>query len=163
MKLWAYQLGELLGILFLLASTATQIFHVEPLNRQIEWRLAAFSIQQNGQIQADTIYWNRIALLRAANAAQSEIDTAQSERDKLIEKYKTADANVANYVIDKEWIESTLQLIVVGMFAIGSLLAGLGRAMEMGVLRQIEWFGRRCGSRREFIRDNTLSVAHLDV
>lgn len=138
MKLRAYQWAELLGILFLLGSTATQIFYVEPLNREIEWRLAAFSMQQNGQIQVEAIYGNRIALLRAANAAQSEIEVAESERHKLIEKYKTADANVANYVIDKQWIENTLQLIVVGLFAIGSLLAGAGRAIEMAASRQIE-------------------------
>jgi hypothetical protein len=51
MRLRAYQWGELIGIFFLLASTATQIFYVEPLKREIEWRLAAFNLQQNGQLR----------------------------------------------------------------------------------------------------------------
>ncbi len=138
MGLRSYQWGELLGILFLLASTATQIFYVEPLKREIEWRLAAFSMQQNGQIKANAIYGNRITLLKAMNAAEGEIATAEAERDKLIERYKTADANVANYVIDKEWVEDTLQVIVVVLFAIGSVLAGLGRAMEMATSQRLE-------------------------
>ena len=135
MKLRAYQWAELLGIVFLLASTATQIFYVEPLKRQIEWRLAAFSNQQNGRIQAETTFDNRIALLRALKADAGDIEAAEEGRRKLIEKYTTADANVANYVLDKEWIESVLQIIVVGLFAFGSLLAGIGRAMEMAASR----------------------------
>ena len=138
MKLRVYQWGELLGILLLLISTATQIFHVEPLKRQIEWRLAAFSIQQNGQIQVRAIYGNRTTILRALNAGQDEIKAVQNERDKLIEKYKTADANVADYILEKEWIENALQFIVAGLFAIGSLLTGFGRAMEMIASRYVK-------------------------
>ena len=135
MKLRAYQWGELIGILLLLASTATQIFYVEPLKRQIEWRLAAFSNQQNGRIQAETTFDNRIALLRALKASAGDIEAAEAGRKRLIEKYETADANVANYVLDKEWIENVLQIIVVSLFGLGSLLAGIGRAMEMAASR----------------------------
>ena len=126
-----YQWAELLGILFLLASTATQIFYVEPLKREIEWRLAAFSIQQVGQIQADATLTNRVALLTAMNADSAAIGEAEAGRAKLKERFETADTNVANYVIDKEWIENALQVTVMGLFALGSLLAGFGRAMEM--------------------------------
>ena len=138
MKLRFYQWGELLGVFFLLASTATQIFYVEPLKRQIEWRLAAFTIQQNGQIQSRATYDNSIAILRAVNAPGDQIDAAITKRDELIKKYETADANVADYVISKEWIESALQYIVVGLFAVGSILAGFGRAMELIASRRLE-------------------------
>lgn len=131
MRLRGYQWAELVGIIFLLASTATQIFYVEPLRREIEWRLAAFAMQQNGRIQVEATYGNRIAMLRALKAGDGEIAAAEAERDKLVERYKTADANVADYVLDKEWVESALQVIVLALFAIGSLLAGFGRAMEM--------------------------------
>ena len=39
MRLRGYQLGELIGIVLLLASTAMQLFYLEPLKREIEWRL----------------------------------------------------------------------------------------------------------------------------
>ena len=135
MKLRAYQWGELIGILLLLMSTATQIFYVEPLKRQIEWRLVAFSNQQNGRIQAEATLDNRIAVLRALKADAREIEAAEKGRSKLIEKYKTADANVANYILSKEWVENVLQIIVVSLFALGSLLAGIGRALEMAASR----------------------------
>ena len=47
MKLRTYQAGELVGIVLLLASTATQLFYLEPLKREIEWRLVAFNTQQS--------------------------------------------------------------------------------------------------------------------
>ena len=136
MGLRADQWGELIGILLLLASTATQIFYVEPLKRQIEWRLAAFSNQQNGRIVAETTYDNRITLLRALKADAGAIAAAEQGRKTLVEKYQTADANVANYILSKEWIENVLQIIVVALFACGSLLAGIGRAFEMAAARQ---------------------------
>ena len=37
-----YQLGELIGIVLLLGSTAMQMFYLDPLKREIEWRLATF-------------------------------------------------------------------------------------------------------------------------
>lgn len=131
MRLRFYQFGELLGVIFLLVSTATQVFYVEPLKREIESRLAAFNMQQNGQVQIRAIYGNRIATLRALKAPDDEIKAAEAERDAAIEKYKTADANISDYLIDKEWVENMLQIVVVALFAVGSLLAGFGRAMEM--------------------------------
>ena len=131
MKLKAYQWGELIGVLFLLASTAAQIFYVEPLKREIEWRLAAFYMQQNGQIETKAIFDTHIATLEALKADPDAIAAAKSARDAALAKYKTADANIADYLFEKERVESWLQMIVVALFAIGSLLAGFGRAMEM--------------------------------
>lgn len=137
MRLRVYQWGELLGVIFLLASTAAQIFYVDPLKREIEWRLAAFNMQQNGQLQMTAIYGNRIATLRALKVGEPEIAAAESERDKLIDKYKTADANISDYLFEKEASENWLQNMVVALFAIGSLLAGSGRAMEMIAARRV--------------------------
>lgn len=131
MNLRAYQWGELLGILFLLASTAAQIFYVEPLRREIEWRLAAFAMQQNAQVQIEATYGTHIATLKALEAPEAAITAAETERDATLERFRTANANISDYLIDKEQVENYLQIIVIGLFAIGSLLAGFGRAMEM--------------------------------
>lgn len=131
MRLRAYQLGELLGVIFLLVSTATQIFYVDPLKREIEWRLAAFNMQQNGRVQIDAIYGNRISTLRALKVPDGEVKAAEAEREVALAKYRTADANVSDYLIDKQQVEDLLQVLVLALFAIGSLLAGFGRAMEM--------------------------------
>lgn len=131
MRLKGYQWGELIGVLFLLASTATQIFYVDPLKREIEWRLATFSMQQNGQLQAKAIFDSRMATLRALKASDDEIRAAETERDALLAGYRTADANISDYMLDKEQVEDRLQIVVIALFAVGSLLAGFGRAMEM--------------------------------
>jgi hypothetical protein len=39
-------------------------------------------------------------------------------------------------MIAKEGVESYLEIIVIALFALGSLLAGLGRALEMQAARQ---------------------------
>lgn len=131
MTLRAYQLAEFIGILLVIASTATQIFYLEPVQRQIEWNKAAFTQQQNGQVLAREILDNRIVLLRATRAAPSEIEAAEMRRKTLIERYETADANVANLVLDKEPVEGLLQLIIMVLFGLGTLLAGYGRLMEL--------------------------------
>ena len=59
MRLKAYQYGELIGILLLLGSTAAQMFYLEPLKREIEWRLVAFNTQQSAQIQLRATFDNR--------------------------------------------------------------------------------------------------------
>ncbi|MEZ5898927.1 MAG: hypothetical protein R3D51_05460 [Hyphomicrobiaceae bacterium] len=138
MKFKFYQVAELIGVFFLLASTAAQMFYVEPLKREIEWRLSAFNMQQNGQVQLQAVFANRIAILKALKAEQTEIDAAQADRAKAMEKYQTADANIANYLLDKENIESILQIVVLALFGIGSLLAGFGRAMELIASRRME-------------------------
>ena len=135
MKLKAYQWGELIGILFLLASTAAQMFYVDPLKREIEWRLAAFNMQQNGQVQTAAIYDSRIAMLKAVNAPGEALAAAEMERETALQKYKTADANIADYLLEKEQVEDYLQVLVIVLFGIGTLLAGFGRAMEMRASR----------------------------
>lgn len=138
MWLRSYQWAELIGILFLLSSTATQIFYVDPLRREIEWRMATFSTQQTGQIQVKAIYETRLSTLRALKAADGELRQVETERDMAIAKFKTADANIAEYLLAKQPIEDALQIAVVALFAIGSLLAGVGRAMEMVASRRLE-------------------------
>ncbi|HET6390014.1 hypothetical protein [Hyphomicrobium sp.] len=131
MRFKIYQLGELFGIVLLLGATAMQMFYLDPLKRQIEWRLAAFSIQQSAQVQTTATLETRIVLLQALNTSADKIKEAEAERDKAIERFRTADANISDYMMAKEPVEDYLQLITLALFAVGSLLAGFGRAMEM--------------------------------
>lgn len=126
-----YQLGELFGIAMILASTAVQLFYLEPLKREIDWRLVAFSIQQTGQIQTKAAFDNRIAVLQAIKAAPELITTAETERGTAIQQFKNADAEVADYLFEKGNVEDFIQWLVVGLFALGTILTGYGRAMEM--------------------------------
>jgi hypothetical protein len=132
MRLKFYQVSELVGIVLLLGSTGIQLFYLEPLNREISWRLVAFASQQNGQIQVRTAYDNQLSLLKVMNAPPEAIEATEAARAKAIDKFETADANVADYVIAKEGVEDYLQIIVMALFALGSLLAGIGRALELG-------------------------------
>lgn len=131
MRLKSYQYGELIGIFLLLAATATQIFYLEPLKRQVEWRLAAFTQQQSGQVQVRIAFDNQLSLLNVLNASPDVIAETEAQRAKAIDKFETADANVANYILSKESVENYLQIIVLILFALGSLLAGIGRALEL--------------------------------
>jgi hypothetical protein len=131
MRLKGYQIGELFGIMLLLASTATQLFYLEPLKREIEWRLVAFNTQQSAQIQLSTTFDNQIALLKALNAPSEQIEQTKAQRDKTLADYKNSDANISDFMIEKENVEGYIELIVIGLFALGTLLAGLGRAIEM--------------------------------
>jgi hypothetical protein len=131
MRLKGYQIGELCGILLLLASTATQLFYLEPLKREIEWRLVAFNTQQSAQIQLRTTFDNQIALLKALNAPSEQIQQTEANRDTALEQYKNSDANISDFMFDKENVENYIELIVIALFAVGTLLAGLGRAIEM--------------------------------
>ncbi len=131
MRLKGYQIGELIGILLLLASTATQLFYLEPLKREIEWRLVAFNTQQSAQIQLRSTFDNQIALLKVLNAPSEQIQQTEAQRDKTLADYKNSDANISDFMIDKENVEGYIELIVIGLFALGTLLAGLGRAIEM--------------------------------
>jgi hypothetical protein len=135
MRLKYYQLGELVGIVFLLGSTATQLFYLEPLKREIEWRLVAFNTQQSAQIQLGTSFDNQLALLRLMNAPADEIKATEAKRDKTLADYKNSDANISDFMIEKERVEGILEVIVIAMFALGSLLAGLGRTLEMMAAR----------------------------
>lgn len=136
MPLRGYQWAEIIGIVFLLASTAMQIFYVEPLRREIEWRMATFSMQQTGQLQMKAIYDTRLSTLRALRAPDTEIKQVENERDTAIERFQTADANISDYLHDKQQVEGMLQIIVICLFAIGSLIAGFGRTMEMVTAKQ---------------------------
>jgi hypothetical protein len=135
MRLKGYQLGELIGIVLLLASTATQLFYLEPLKREIEWRLVAFNTQQSAQIQLRTTFDNQIALLRLLDAPAEQIKETEAKRDHGLAQYKTSDANISDFMIEKERVESAIEIIVIALFALGSLLAGLGRALEMQAAR----------------------------
>jgi hypothetical protein len=131
MRLKGYQIGELCGILLLLASTATQLFYLEPLKREIEWRLVAFNTQQSAQIQLRTTFDNQIALLKVLNAPAEQIQQTEAQRETALAQYRNSDANISDFMIDKENVENYIELIVIALFAVGTLLAGLGRAIEM--------------------------------
>lgn len=126
-----YQLGELFGIILLLGSTAMQMFYLDPLKREIEWRLAAFSTQQSAQVQIKAIYDNRIEVLQALNAPAEKITGARTARDETLNRFKSSDADISDFMIAKEGVENNLQYVVLALFAVGTLLAGFGRAMEM--------------------------------
>ena len=137
MRLRVYQYGELFGIVLLLASTATQLFYLEPLKREIEWRLVAFNTQQSAQIQLRAVYDNQVALLKLMNAPAEQIAATEAKRDDTLAQYKNSDANIADFMIAKEGVENYLEVIVIALFALGSLLAGLGRALEMSAARRV--------------------------
>ena len=111
---------------------------MEPLKREIEWRLAAFNMQQTGRLQVNAIYDARIVTQRALKSPDAEIATTEAERKIAVEKFKTADANISDYLLAKEPVENMLQIVVIVLFALGSLLAGFGRAMEMVAGRHVE-------------------------
>ena len=135
MRLRVYQYGELFGIVLLLASTATQLFYLEPLKREIEWRLVAFNTQQSAQIQLRAVYDNQVALLKLMNAPAEQIAVTENKRDDTLAQYKNSDANIADFMVAKEGVENYLEVIVIALFALGSLMAGLGRALEMSAAR----------------------------
>ncbi len=135
MRLRVYQYGELFGIVLLLASTAMQLFYLEPLKREIEWRLVAFNTQQSAQIQLRAVYDNQVALLKLMNAPAEQVTATEAKRDDTLAQYKNSDANIADFMIAKEGVENYLEVIVIALFALGSLMAGLGRALEMSAAR----------------------------
>ena len=130
MRLRIHQIGEIVGIFLLLASTAMQLFYLEPLKREIEWRLVAFNTQQSAQIQLRTTFDNQLALLKLMNAPAEQVRATEAQRDKVLAQYKTSDANISDYMIAKEGVEGYLEVIVIALFALGSILAGLGRLIE---------------------------------
>jgi len=137
MRLKVYQFGELVGILFLLASTAMQMFYLEPLKREIEWRLVAFNTQQSARIQANTIYENHLELMRLMKAPEGQLAVIEARRDKTVDAYKNSDANISDFMTAKESVEGYLEIFTISLFAIGSLLAGIGRTLEMLAARRV--------------------------
>lgn len=138
MRLRIYQYGELVGILLLLASTAMQLFYLEPLKREIEMRLVAFNMQQSAQIQLRTAYENQLALLKVMNAPAEQISGTQAQRDKVVAHYKISDGDIADVVMEKEKVEGYMEIIVIVLFALGSVLAGLGRLIEFQVASRLQ-------------------------
>jgi len=126
-----HQWSELIGVALVLAATAAQVFYLEPLKRQIEWRLSAFYSSQSAQIHAKEILENRIIFLKTLNAPASQIQAAQDAQELLLDRYRTSDANIADIVLSKENVETILQYIIIGLFALGTLLTAVGRAIEM--------------------------------
>ncbi len=130
MRLRLHQVGEIVGIVLLLASTAMQLFYLEPLKREIEMRLVAFNIQQSAQVQLRAAYENQVALLKAVNASAEQVSAAEAQRGKVLAQYKNSDADIADVVLEKEKVEGYLEIVVIVLFAVGSILAGLGRLIE---------------------------------
>ncbi len=131
MRLKLHQFGELVGILFLLASTATQMFYLEPLDRDIQWRLTAFTVQQSAQIQLKTAYDNQIAVLKQLNAPAADVTAVEAKREAALAQFRNSDADISDFMLAKEGVEDYLQILVIVLFAAGSLLAGLGRTLDM--------------------------------
>ena len=138
MRLRIHQYGELFGIFLLLASTAVQLFYLEPLKREIDWRLVAFNTQQSAQFQLQTTFDNQIALLKLMNAPAEQVAATEAQRAKLLAQYKTSDANISDYMIAKEGVEKYLEMIVIALFALGSILAGLGRLIEFQTASRLQ-------------------------
>lgn len=136
MRLKIHQLGELFGILLLLSSTAMQLFYLEPMKRQIEWRLAAFTAQQNAQVQLRESFTNQITLLQQMNAAPDVIAATEARRDEIFAKYRNSDADISDYMLENERVEGYLEIVVIVLFGLGSLLAGLGRTFDMMAARK---------------------------
>jgi hypothetical protein len=138
MRLRIHQIGELVGIFLLLASTAMQLFYLEPLKREIEMRLIAFNMQQSAQIQLRTAYENQLALLKVMNAPAEQVSAAEAQRDKVVAHYKTSDGDIADVVMEKEKVEGYMEIIVIVLFALGSMLAGLGRLIEFQTAARLQ-------------------------
>lgn len=138
MRLRRHQVGELFGIFLLLASTAMQLFYLEPLKREIEMRLIAFNIQQSAQVQLRAAYENQVALLKAVNAPAEQVTAAEAQREKMIAQYKISDADIADVVMEKEKVEGYLEIVVIMLFAFGSILAGVGRLIEFQTAARLQ-------------------------
>ncbi len=138
MRLRIHQVGEIIGIALLLASTAAQLFYLDPLKREIEMRLIAFNMQQSAQIQLRTAYENQLGLLRVMNAPEEQIRAAEAQRDKVVAHYRFSDGDIADVVMEKEKVEGYMEIIVITLFALGSVLAGLGRLIEFQVASRLQ-------------------------
>ena len=94
--------------------------------------------RRRGAADFVAIYDGRVATLRAIGAPEAHIAASEAESRQMADKFKTADANISDYLVAKEPVENWLQIAVVMFFAIGSLLAGIGRAMEMVAGRRLD-------------------------
>jgi hypothetical protein len=82
-------------------------------------------------VQVRTQFDNQLSLLSLLNAPPEQVKETEAQRAMTLDKFTTADANIADYRFAKEQVESYLEVIVIILFALGSLLAGVGRALEM--------------------------------
>jgi hypothetical protein len=138
MRLRIHQVGEIVGIGLLLASTAAQLFYLDPLKREIEMRLIAFNMQQSAQILLRTAYEYQLVLLKVMNAPAEQIRVAEPQRDKVVAHYRSSDGDIADVVMEKEKVEGYLEIVVIVLFALGSILAGLGRLIEFQVASHLQ-------------------------
>ena len=134
----AHQFGELFGIFLLLASTAMQLFYLEPLKRDIEWRMSSFSTQQSAQIQLRASYDNQIALLKLMNAPAKDIQATEAKRDGILNQYKTSDADISDFLLAKGDVEGYLGFVLISLFGVGSFLTGFGRYIEMRTAAELQ-------------------------
>jgi hypothetical protein len=74
--------------------------------------------------------------VRKLDAPAEELAATGASRAKVLGQYKTSDANISDFMIEKERVESHMEIIVIALFALGSLLAGLGRTLEMLAARR---------------------------
>ena len=72
------------------------------------------------------------------NAPAEQISAAEAQRTKVLGQYKTSDADIADVVLAKENVESTLEIVVVVLFALGSILAGVGRLIEFQTATRLQ-------------------------
>jgi hypothetical protein len=70
------------------------------------------------------------------NAPADQVQATEAKRDETLAAYKNSDANISDFMIEKERVEGYLEVIVIGLFALGSLLAGLGRTLDMLAARR---------------------------
>ncbi len=64
-------------------------------------------------------------------APAEQVSATEAQRDKVLAQYKTSDANIADFVTAKQDVEGYLEIVLIGLFALGSLLTGIGRVLEM--------------------------------
>ena len=101
------------------------------MKREIDWRLVTFYQQQNSQVLANAVFDNRVSILEAVKAPAAEIQKATDAKTKLMDRYSMSDASVANVVLSKQDAEGYLQLLIAGLFGLGTLLTVVGRLMEI--------------------------------
>jgi len=70
-------------------------------------------------------------LLKTLNAPAEDIAKAEEEKAAIIKRYVTADANVADSILNNEDVEKLLQILVMITFALGTLMTAFGRIAEM--------------------------------
>lgn len=94
-------------------------------------------MQQSAQIQLRATYDSQIAVLNQLNAPAAEITAVETKRDAALAQFRNSDADISDFMIAKEGVENYLQIIVIVLFAVGSVLAGLGRTLDMLAARRV--------------------------